>query len=104
MDYTLKENSINGIELNEKIRDEELHEYSILDREDFIDTLIDWISEAKGNDKELMKDDLKMLINTEDDFLLSSNSTNSYIRKGDTNFNETCEELLTLNERIIQEM
>jgi len=53
MEYILGDNTINGIKLNEKIQQEELHEYYIVDREDFIDELIRWISEA-NKDKELM--------------------------------------------------
>ena len=34
--YVLGENSINGIKISETIRDEELFEYNIIDREDFI--------------------------------------------------------------------
>jgi hypothetical protein len=87
------------IALDEKIQTEELHEYSIIDRKNFIDELIGWISEAR-NDKEIMKDDLFMLQEWDDDYILTSNSTNSYIRQGDLNFNETCEELIELNENL----
>ena len=89
--------SSKSYKLNKKITDEDLHEYYIMNRLDFIDTLIDWISEAKGSDKVLMKEDLKMLINREDDFLFSSNSTNDYIGEGDHEFDEICEEILKIN-------
>ena len=98
--YALREDCIyvvgsHGVTLNEKIRQEELHEYSIIDRKEFIDELIRWISEAR-NDKELMKQDLFMLQEWEDDYILSSNSTNSYIRQGDSDFDKTCEELIEI--------
>ena len=100
MKYTLGDDSINGIKINEKIRNEELHEFSIVHRESFIDELIRWISEA-SKDKELMKQDLKMLMMLEDEYILSSNSTNDYIHQQDARFNETCEQLLEINSTLI---
>jgi hypothetical protein len=44
-----------------------------------------------------MKDDLKYLMNIEDDYIFSSISTNKYIVKGDNDFIETCEEMLEIN-------
>ena len=88
------------VTLNERIRQDELHEYSILDRREFIDELIRWIAEAPDGRKAEMKQDLFMLEAWEDDYVLSSNSTNSYIRQGDSNFNETCEELIETNESL----
>ena len=99
MNYILTENCINGIELDEKIRDEDLHEFSIIHRESFIDKLINWISEARI-DKELMKKDLKELMNWDDEYILSSNSTNHYIGVNSDDYEETCIELLDLNESI----
>ena len=66
---------INDIEINESIFDDEKVEYFIKEREDFIDTLIDWIGDCgrdRENDKNLMKEDLKMLINRKEKFLFSS--------------------------------
>ena len=87
--YTLtSEDTINvagsgGVKLNEKIRQEDLHEYSIVHRESFIDELTRWITEARSSDKALMQEDLKMLMDVEDEYIFSSNSTNSYITKSD---------------------
>ena len=89
-----------GVTLNEKIRDEELFEYIIIDRKDFIEDLIGWISEANSTNKQMMKDDLEMLMNVKDDYIFSSISTNEYITKDDSNFNETCEEIIELNESL----
>ena len=100
--YILGENSINGIKIKEKIFNQELFEYRIIKREDFIDELIDWISEAKSTDKILMKDDLKMLIQTKDTYMFSSISTNEYIGQDDSNFDELCEELLKLNTSLMK--
>jgi hypothetical protein len=99
--YILSDNSINGIEINEKINDEELFEYRILDRLDFIEELIQWISEAKSTDKDLMREDLRYLMSLEDKFIFSSISTNDYVSKNDSNFNELCNELLELNNTVI---
>ena len=96
----LGNNSINGIKLNEKIRNEELFEYQIRDREDFIENLYSWIAEAKGNDKILMKEDLQELLGVEDNYIFSSINTNHYIYVGCSDFDETCKELLALNETI----
>lgn len=86
--------------INEKIFDEELFDYKVIDREEFINTLIDWISECKTSDKELMKSDLKMLINLDDECMFSSISTNYYIGVNDNEFEETCHKLLELNKSI----
>ena len=99
MTYILTDNCINGIQLNEKIIDQELHEFSIIHRESFIDELIDWISEAKSW-KELMKQDLKELMDWTDEYILTSNSTNHYIGINSSDYEETCIELLKLNESL----
>jgi polyhydroxyalkanoate synthesis regulator phasin len=100
--YVLGDNSINGVTLNDKIHDEELHEYSIIDRTNFIDELINWISEATGSNKYMMKEDLEMLMSWDDDYILSSNSTNSYIGADNSKFNETCKELVELSLKLDQ--
>jgi hypothetical protein len=69
-----------------------------VNRKDFITELINWISEAEGSNKLLMTQDLEMLMEKNDDYILSSNSTNSYITKTDANFNDTCKELIELSE------
>ena len=90
-----------GVKLNEKIRQEDLHEYSIIHRKSFIEELIRWITEARNSsDKMLMQEDLKMLMDVEDDYIFSSNSTNSYITKSDSEFEETCKELIELNKTL----
>lgn len=104
-EYSLKDEGIlvvgsNFIELDEKIKDEELHEYYIIDRKEFIDDLICWISEAKGSNKVLMKQDLEILMEWEDDYIFSSNSANVYIGKQHDRFNEICEELIELNKSL----
>lgn len=54
-------------------------DYSIVYREDMIDDLINWISEAGESEKFLMKEDLKMLMTWSCEQIYSSNSTNEYI-------------------------
>jgi len=103
--YSLRDNAIFSLlgkgetKIHELISNQELFEYTIIDREEFINTLIGWIGEAT-QDKELMKQDLFMLQEWDDEYIFSSISTNEYIRQGDSNFNELCENLLALNESI----
>ena len=85
---------INGISIPDEIF-EEAH-YGIENREDFIDTLIDWISEASGSNKQLMKDDLFMLSKIDDKYILSSKDTNDYLYGNSEEFNNKCEEILEL--------
>ncbi len=106
MKYTITQDSnynycINGVKINDKVFSEERVYYRIEDREDFIDTLIGWISETKGNDKDLMKDDLKMLMNIDDRYILSSISTNHYLFGNSEEFNQECENILKENESLI---
>jgi len=88
------------IKINEKIFDEELFDYRIVSRKDLLEDLMRWISECRNSDKELMKQDLQMLMQLEDEYIFSSISTNDYISSEDSNFNETCKELLELNETL----
>jgi hypothetical protein len=93
---------INGRVINEVIFNEEKSDYILKDRKDFIEILIDWISEVQGSDKELMKEDLKYLINLEDEYIFSSILTNEYIVKSDNEeeFNNICEEILELSKTL----
>jgi len=100
--YILTEGSINDIKINEKIFNEDLHEYKIIDREGFIDELIGWIGEQShdSTDKPLMMNDLKMLMKVSDEYLLSSGNTNDYLYQGCSDFDRACEELLELHNSI----
>ena len=89
---------INREVINEKIFQEELFDYRVEDKKTFIDLLIDWISESNSNkDKYLMKEDLKMIMEKEDNTFFSSIHTNKYIFPDDEEFNQICEELIKLN-------
>ena len=98
-EITEKENNfyINGVKIKDKVFDQEKTDYRIEERENLIDNLINWISECKNFDKEIMKQDLKILINIEDKFILSSISTNDYLFGNSKEFNEQCVEILTAN-------
>jgi hypothetical protein len=96
LDYNF---TINGIVLNEKIRDEQMHEYEIVERDELINNLIGWIGEG-SKDSTLMRQDLEMLMNWDDEFILSSISTNAYIRQGDSEFDENCKAILDLHESL----
>ena len=65
---------------NEKLQKEG---YEIVEREDFIDELINWISEAKASDRYMMKEDLKELLLWDCEYIYSSKSTNEYIKIND---------------------
>ncbi len=110
MKLEIKENGvcINTILINEKIFQEEMHEFAPIEREDQIDHLIDWISECgadKEKDKNLMKEDLKYLIKLTDEYVFSSISTNEFIAKSDNEerFNLICKDILKLSEKIHSE-
>lgn len=83
--------SVNGKPINES------HdvEYRLIEREEIISDLIDWIGECDGVDCCLMKQDLEMLIGWTDTWILSSNSTNEYISLSydKVNFIEQCKVL-----------
>lgn len=102
LNITEKRVFINDTLINEKIFQEEKIDYSPREREDQTDHLINWISEAEGNDLDLIKEDLKYLINLDDKFIFSSISTNEYICKSDNEeeFNKICKEILDLNKTI----
>ena len=98
--YKLEEDSINGIKIDEQIFLQEKSDWKIIHLESFIDELYNWISEAIRADRadaQLMKDDLLMLAKWDDEYIFSNISTNDYIGKDDSRFNETCKELLALN-------
>lgn len=101
--YTLGNNSINGIKLNEEIFDYEKSEWKIIHTESFIDELYHWISEAVRADRtdaQLMKDDLFMLAKWDDEYIFSNISTNDYVGVGDARFTNICKELLELNKKL----
>jgi hypothetical protein len=94
---------INGILINEKIFNEELSDYKLIEREQQINDLITWIAETKSDsDKYIMKEDLLHLMKLNDEFIFSSISTNEFIAKSDNKriFNKICKELLELSEEL----
>ncbi len=94
---------IDGVEINDKIFQEELSEYRVEDRDDRVDSLIGWIAERNMNDpkneKETMKTDLKFLMSCEDELMFSSISTNIYVlfSKSPTLFNKIANGILELH-------
>lgn len=91
---------IDNIPINEKIFQEEIVEYILREREEQIDDLIDWIGEAKGSDKWLMKEDLKVLMSWDCEYIFSSISTNEYFGEDDREFQEICEDILEENSKL----
>jgi len=97
-------NRINDIEIDEDIFQEELFEYNIIHRESHIENLKSYIIEARTDyDKYLMEQDLELLEEIDDEFLFSAFNTNYFIYEESAEFNETCEELLELNEKVKKE-
>jgi len=97
--YTLGDDTIDGIKINQKIFDEELVYYRIEHLESLIDNLIMWISECKNQDKSLMLDDLKYLLTLEDEYVFSSINTNHYVIQGQKQFDQICKRILKLNKK-----
>ena len=85
--------------IEEEIFDNELSEYRVANREELKDRILDSISEASGNSRELMKDDYEYLTSLDDTFVFESTLTNDYIAKSDdeSTFNEICEDILNIN-------
>jgi len=96
---------IDGIKINKKIFQKEMVDWNVEDKETFMDSLIDWISESDREiDKYLMKEDLKMMIEKgtggENQTFFKSILTNDYLFYNDEGFNEVCDEILKLNEEL----
>ena len=68
---------INGCLVDESLESESW--FRLVEREEVINDLITWIGECKNSDFDLMKQDLKMLIDWTDDWILSSTFTNEYL-------------------------
>jgi hypothetical protein len=99
--------SINEVEINQVVFQDDLVNWELLDREDFIDKLIVWTAEAmnnpeKSSDAMLMKQDLVMLIGLDDEYVWSSTTTNEYVSpsKEAIKFNEICQQVLEVNSSI----
>jgi len=94
---------IDNIIIDNSIFEEEKINYEVVEREQKIDDLINWIGESESeSDKFLMKEDLKHLISIGDKYIFSSISTNEFIIKSEdeTEFNNLCKEILDLNKKI----
>lgn len=93
---------IDGVVINDVIFQDERINYEYRDRKDFIDNLCDWIGEASGNDRELMKEDLIYLSSIDDEYIFSSIVTNEYIAFSDNkdNFNSICNDILAEHKKI----
>lgn len=72
--------------------------YDIVEREEKISDIMGWLPESRGNDTELMRADLKLLVGYDDEWILSDLSTNSYIMPSVDKeaFIRECEVLVTI--------
>lgn len=91
---------------NEQIKGEIFQEekvnWKLIELDDFLDDLLDWIGERDRNssDRTLMKQDLFMLNEWEDRFIWSSIETNDYVSPTlhPERFNKICEDVLKANQ------
>ena len=88
---------IDDVLIDASIFDNETVDWKLVELECVIDDLFSWIGEAKTPDKSMMIEDLKILLNWDDDFIWSNISTNAYISpsKNPERFNEVCINALT---------
>jgi uncharacterized protein YjcR len=100
------ERVINDKIIEDAIFDEQLVDYRFEEREESINDLIQWASETKSeNDRFLMKEDLKQLLNLSEKYVLSSVTTNEYLSQEDDEerFREVCLEILEANTAYLKE-
>ena len=90
---------INGVLITEKAFETE--DYRIADREELIDRIFDYVAEAGAADRVLMKNDILYLCSLDDEYVLSSESTNEYISpsKNHEIFNKVCDGLISESEK-----
>jgi len=90
---------IDGELVPREIFDQDKHEYYPRDKDDMVDDLISWISEADDNNKQTMLDDLKYIMSHKDSIMLSSNSTNDYVFQSSEpeSFDLICDELIEVS-------
>tara|TARA_B100000700_G_scaffold331622_1_gene466189 strand:- start:2114 stop:2665 length:552 start_codon:yes stop_codon:yes gene_type:complete len=92
---------INGTEIDDSIFEDELVGYKLEDRENLIDDLIMFISEGtRPSDLYLMKEDLAMLMQWEDEYIFSAIGTNDYVSpsKNTEEFNKICQDILEIQD------
>ena len=94
MQYTINDiKKINNKIIPDDYFQDEKVDYIIVVREYLIDDLFNWVAEAEGNDKELIKEDIKYLINLKDKYILSSIQTHEYIREDSEDGKKILEEI-----------
>lgn len=106
--YEIEENhpdyTINNVEINSEIFDNELTNYTIADREDRIYWISIYYGEALMNndprgDAQYMKDDLNYLESCDDVFVLEKLGTNTFVAasKEPELFNDLCDDIISVN-------
>lgn len=93
------ETYVDDVRIHGDVFSEELVGYKVEDKEDLLETLLDWISEASPSDRLLMVQDFMMLRGDEfryDEYILSSISTNYYLSRHvhPEVFDQVCEDML----------
>ncbi len=94
--------TINGIEINEIIFQDELVDFEIRETSELTSTIKSYMREASENDFELMLQDVIYLSTISDSFVFSSISTNYYISftNNEKEFKDTCNEILDINKTL----
>lgn len=98
---------INDQEIDDRVFDDELVDWTWRDRIELIKDIMEWHCEARNagqkKDEFLMFDDIKYLMSLEDNHVFSSQLTNDYIAYSDdeVKFHEICEEILAANAKLI---
>lgn len=110
LDFEITSNytKINNILINEEVFTEEMADYYFVFLDDYCEELIRWISELDRSNpnyelnKRLMRNDLKMLLCWDDEYVLSSVDTNKFISptKNTEEFNKECLKILEINESL----
>lgn len=90
---------INGVRIDTDLAHNEIVAYTVVDREDRIMDLRQYIAEAqcdpqRAHDVTLMQDDLDVLRKSDAEWVLEAVGTNRFIAPEPELFNETCEEML----------
>lgn len=96
---------LDGEEINPAVFDEELVDWSLVERSSEIEHLYNMISEASPSDRVLIEADLDMLRSWDDVYVWSSVSTNAYVSPTHdaAQFNAICEEVLEADRQMRSE-
>lgn len=91
-------------EIQEDVFDNEMVDWKLVERDQMVDDLFDWIGEARRDsaDRNLMIADVRMLMEWDDLYVWSSILTNDYVSPSHepVRFNEICQQVLDANAQL----